>query len=310
MRVVRVVAGMVLLLVALPVMLAGIVLWTALAHRGSDGAFGAPIEPLAADGYAVVVPDVDGLLRREMPFARGGGTVLRVTARTESGPAFVGLAPANAVAGYLAGVPHTQITDVKLTRGDLPVRAAAVGGDAAPATAPTAQRFWVANSTGAAIPDTVDWVPSTVRGQHFALVVMNPDGSAPVQVTLRASATVGWLPSTTWGLLVLGGALFFGGLVVLCWPVRPVQVVYVVEPSQLPEVGAGSSVPPPPPAEPVLVLPAPAPVVKRPRPPVTLELDWPPSRPGYAFRPETSGTTASGPRAVGTEGHSHRGNGV
>src|SRR5262245_44821739 len=185
MRVLRVVGGVGLLLVALSLLLAGAVLWAVLGHRGPSGGFDAAVEMVTAPyGYAVVLPDVDGLLSREAPFVRGGDTGLRVTARTAKGPAFVGLAPADAVAGYLGNVPHTQITSVKVTRGPLPVRTVSVPGIALPATPPAAQRFWVARSAAPVGSDTVEWVPSTLRGQQFALVVMNPDGSQPVRVDL------------------------------------------------------------------------------------------------------------------------------
>ena len=49
--------------------------------------------PCRHSGHAVVVRDVDELLRAEAPFARAGQARLRLDARTPDGPAFVGLAP-------------------------------------------------------------------------------------------------------------------------------------------------------------------------------------------------------------------------
>jgi len=87
MRVLRVLLGVVAILVALPLLLGGVVLWAAMQHRADDGSFTAPLAPVHAAGYAVVVPDVDALLRREAPFVRGGQTTLRFTARAGGGPA-------------------------------------------------------------------------------------------------------------------------------------------------------------------------------------------------------------------------------
>lgn len=297
MRVVRTIVGVLVLLVALPMLLAGAGLWAALSHRDRSGAFAATVDVPAVDGYALVVADLDALLRKDAAFARGGDTGLRVTARTPDGPAFVGLAPAPAVARYLAGVAYSELTEVKLTRGRLPARLRPMPGTVAPPSTPAAQAFWL---------DTqVRWTPSAVRSQHLALVVMNPDGSAPVRMTLRAAVVPGWLPSTTWGVLVLGAMLLGLALVVLCWPERRREVVYVLESGPVAgqraiaaPVPALSSVPalsgepvlpwepvlsrePALSGEPVLSWEPYEPVLSvdpagNPRPPVTLALDWPP----------------------------------
>jgi hypothetical protein len=258
------------LLIALPLLLVGAGLWTALSHRAADGTFAARLDAVAADGYAVVIPDMDALLKRDAAFARGGRTRLTITADTPQGPAFVGLAPADAVGRYLAGVPYTQLTEVKLTHGPLPVRLVPVEGTAQPPAPPAGQPFWLATSIATAPANTIEWVPSAVRGQHLALVVMNPDGRAKVAVALRAAVTAGWLPSTTWGVLVLGAFLLVLALVVLCWPDRPREVVYVMEPSATPPTSYELPVVAKPPAD------RPAVPVGARKPPVTLRLDWPP----------------------------------
>src|SRR3954469_10226234 len=88
MRVLRTILGMLLLTIGLPALLAGAALWTALQHRDQGGAFSGELQRLSTPGYAFVVDDVDGLLRRDAPFTRIGDTQLRLTARTQDGPAF------------------------------------------------------------------------------------------------------------------------------------------------------------------------------------------------------------------------------
>ena len=171
MRVVRTILGILLLTVGLPLLLVGGGLWTAMQHRDAGGAFSGALEEITNPGHAVVVPDVDGLLRREAPFTRGDKTRLRITAETATGPAFIGIAPATAVTKYLAGVGHARVDEVKLTRGALPVRVAHVPGGAVPAGRPGAQKFWVRSGNGA-----LEWSPSAVRGQQLALIVMSVDG--------------------------------------------------------------------------------------------------------------------------------------
>ncbi|OLB65823.1 MAG: hypothetical protein AUI10_05095 [Actinobacteria bacterium 13_2_20CM_2_72_6] len=233
-RVVRVLVGVVSILVALPLLLGGVVLWAAMQHRADDGSFTAPLAPMRTTGYAVVVPDVDALLREEAPFVRGGRTTLRFTAGTSAGPAFIGLAPRAAVERYLGGVPHATVSQVRLARGGLPVTLSAVAGTARPAAAPGDQSFWLVSSASG----TLFWSPSGLRGEQLSLVVMSPTGAAPGEVRASAAMLPRWLDPTTYGLLILGTVAFLIGMVLLFWPRRHREIVYVVEPSQVPEIAA------------------------------------------------------------------------
>lgn len=241
-RVVRGVIGSLLLLVGLPLLLAGGTLWFAMQHRDSGGAYTASLAGISTEGHAVVVSDVDGLLRRDVPFARSGRTSLRVTAETATGPAFIGLAPASDVADYLAGVPYTRIQEVRLARGHLPVTTAPVAGRDVVPGLPHEQPFWAAAS-GAGV---LEWVPSEERGRQLALVIMDRSGAAPGTVDLEAELRPEWLSSATLGALVLGGVLVLVAVAALAWPSRSREVVYVVPPAQVPEVAAhlGVVVPP------------------------------------------------------------------
>ncbi|GAA4469820.1 hypothetical protein [Phytohabitans houttuyneae] len=211
MRIVRTAAGMLLLTIGLPVLLVGGALWTAMQHRDAEGAFSGRVERITTPGHAVVVPDLDALLRRDAPFARAGDTRLRVTARTEAGPALVAIAPAEEVARYLAGAAYAQVDRVSLTAGPLPVGITPVAGTAVPA----AQPAWQVSGAGG-----VGWASSEVRGQRLALVVMHPDARAGMTVDLRVEVRPGWLSTATWGLLLAGGALIVLGMATLAWPTR------------------------------------------------------------------------------------------
>lgn len=234
-RVVRASLGALLLLVGLPLLLAGALLYAAWQHQDPAGGFTAPVSTVSVYGYAVVVPDVDGLLRRELPFARSGQTTLRLSAQTASGaPAFIALAPSGQTADYLAGIPHTQVEEVRLARGPLPVTTYPVEGGWPPGGPPAEQPFWVASS----VDGTLEWRPHELRDRSLALVVMDPAGDEPLAVDLHARVTPHWLGTTTYGLLVLGTLLIVSAIAALAWPGRSRQVVYVVEPRQLPEVAA------------------------------------------------------------------------
>ncbi|GAA3450396.1 hypothetical protein [Dactylosporangium matsuzakiense] len=142
-RLVRAGVGALLLLIAVPLALAGGGLLMAMEHRADDDTFTARLERVRTDGDAVVVTDVDALLRTDAPFARGGQTTLSLSAVGSGGPLFIGLGPEAAVRRYLDGHSYARVSRVRLARGPLPVELAteaaartanqtAVTGDAAP----------------------------------------------------------------------------------------------------------------------------------------------------------------------------------
>jgi hypothetical protein len=124
---------------------------------------------------------------------------------TGSETLFVGIAPADAVAGYLDGVAHDQITDWNFFENDAEdvvyTRNEGVTDPAAPGT----EGFWVASVSGSG-EQTLDW---TIQSGEWVLVVMNADGSPGVSAEVR----LGVLAPTA--LFPIGLALLVGGLVAL-----------------------------------------------------------------------------------------------
>ncbi|NUR48143.1 MAG: hypothetical protein HOV71_08430, partial [Hamadaea sp.] len=223
MRVFRVLVGMVLLTVAAPALLAGAIAWYAMQHRDAAGEFRAGLEAVAHPGYAVVVPDVDALLRRDAPFARAGRTSMRITAFAGT-PLFVGLASPSDVAALLQSSPYTSLDGISLGRGPLDVSSRVFSGTrTTPLGQLEEQPMWLRSGLG-----SVSYEPSEWRGRAVALVVTAPDGTSLGDVSLGAAVRFGWLDSTTWGLLILGPVLLLLGFVTLAWPAR--QVVYVLAP--------------------------------------------------------------------------------
>nr|MDT0660977.1 hypothetical protein [Micromonospora sp. DSM 115978] len=246
-RFVRVATGLLLLSIGLPLLLAGVGLWQAGRHRDDGGSFAATLERIDTTGRALVVPDLDALLRREAPFARSGHTRLRITGQTTDGPAFLGLAPAVDVARYLEPAPHALIERVRITRGPLPsqVRQVAAGAPAAGAGAivpgpdalpgpgrvarPGDQFFWTGHGIG-----VLDLAVDDLGDGPVSLVVMRPDGGARLGVDLRAELRAGWLDPAVVAVVAAGAVLVILGMAGLAWPVRPREVVFVVEPNQVP----------------------------------------------------------------------------
>ncbi|MFY1598482.1 hypothetical protein [Micromonospora sp. WMMD737] len=238
MRIVRVLAAMLLLTVGITALLAGGALTLLARQADPGGAFSARFETVQTPGHAMVVRDVDELLRAEAPFTRAGQARLRLDARTPDGPAFVGLAPADEVRRWLEPVAHAEVRRVALARGPLPVRLQPAGpapsanpapsAGPTPSVAPIGQPFWVREGIGA-----LEWTPAELADRRLSLVVMRPDGRADLSLELRAGLRAGWTAPTTAGLLA-GGVLAVALALLLLRPVRPREVVFVVEPDQVP----------------------------------------------------------------------------
>jgi hypothetical protein len=167
-----------------------------LGNTNSDGRY-ALTEPLAVEvsSRAVVTDDVE-LLRGHYEcysdlapvywfFSTPDDVRVRGVA-ADSDTLFMGIAPADAVAGYLDGVDHDEITewgcfgfideieDVVYTRNE---------GTTDPA-APETEDFWVASVSGSG-GQTLDWM---IEGGEWALLIMNADGSPGVSADVRFGA--------------------------------------------------------------------------------------------------------------------------
>ncbi|WP_405094686.1 hypothetical protein [Micromonospora sp. NBC_01412] len=161
-------------------------------------------------------------------------------------------------------------------------------------------------------------IPALLAGAALGVATRRADPAGGVTarigaVDLHAELAAGWLPVAVWALIVLGGLLVVSAALLLR-PVRPREVVFVVEPDQVPvlagrlgmtsldALGARPAPAPAVPAERQLV--AVGPPTGRPRPalgpaparrPATLAdlappsrsapLAWPPLNPEATARP-------------------------
>src|SRR5262245_16025382 len=146
MRVLRVLVGVLVLLIAVPTLLVGAGAWYAMQHRDSNGDFRATLQTLTRPGYAIVVPDLDALLRRDAPFTRAGRTGLRVSVRADR-QLFLGIAAPLDVVQALGSAGYTRVDQVRLGRGPLSVHSTAVGGTGGPPSPPAGRAIWLRAGT-------------------------------------------------------------------------------------------------------------------------------------------------------------------
>ena len=170
-----------------------------LTQRDNNGYFTSSTIRVAAPGYAVTS---EALRIGNLPsFASDVVGRVRVSARSSNGQAlFVGIAPQNAVNGYLAEVARSEVTDVN----DSTVKYKQHPGGA-PAGAPARQGFWQSASSGSS-QVTTTW---KVKGGSWAIVLMNANGTPDIRAAVRVGAKTNVLLWVGLGFLVAG--LIAGG---------------------------------------------------------------------------------------------------
>lgn len=138
-----------------------------------------------------------------------GKVRIRVTPVSAGSVLFVGIARSSDVDRYLAGVNHTVISDYFGNKVD------AVGGGA-PRSAPGAQHFWIASSSGPGAR-TLKWNP---HSGSWTVVVMNADARPGIGVRADLGAR---MPAVLWiaiGLLIAGAVFLAGGGLVIAGAIR------------------------------------------------------------------------------------------
>ncbi|MEJ2854059.1 MULTISPECIES: DUF4389 domain-containing protein [unclassified Saccharothrix] len=200
-RIVAAVLGVLLLVAGAGFSATGAIgLWAHQTQRGADGMLSTPPQPLQTNGYALEMGAVD-LHRTGTGWFLGEDWLGEVGLRAGPGT-FVGIGPSDDVDRYLSTVDRDRVSSV----GERTEYDHVTGG--APATVPSAQRFWTASGTG-----SLTW---EVRPGRWTAVVMNADGTRVVDTSVTASASLPALGPVAWllvaagvVLLLLGGALLF-----------------------------------------------------------------------------------------------------
>ncbi len=203
-RMVTLVVGALVLLVAGGMLTAGVTLGVANATlRNDQGFLMSPTQDIGTGSYAVVSEPfvIEGVWSDTVPERLLGDVEVRARARNDD-EVFVGLAPAAAVDSYLAGVAHSTLTGIEDVDGTpTPVYRDSAG--AAPAVPPAESDIWAASVAGAGEQE-LRWAPTT---GDWVVVLMNTDGAAAVTADLAVGAEVPALGWVVVGLLVAGGVL-------------------------------------------------------------------------------------------------------
>ena len=191
----------------------GRALWAA-QGRDSDGFYTTGMEQLETDSHALSSPPEFSGAGPDVLYARDLLGDVRISGVSSTGsPLFIGIGPADDVAGYLDGVGYDEVRDIEVSPFAVEYDTHAGG---APTEPPAEQTFWAAsvNGTGTQTLDT------EIPAGDWSIVIMNADGSAGVSAELEVGAT---LPIITWiafGALAAGGLLLLVGIILSVWGLR------------------------------------------------------------------------------------------
>jgi hypothetical protein len=209
-RIVSVVIGAVLVLCSLGLFGGGgWALWAQTNRHGGYADLGTAT--YSVPGYALASEQI-GLHLATGTVSDLVGTVrIRVTPVSGTAPAFIGIAPADAAARYLAGVDYATVRGATSHHGTYTEHAGA-----APAVPPRQASIWTAQASGPGT-QTLTWA---VRSGDWMVIAMNADASQPVSLEVNVAATLPALPWIAAGLLI-GGIIFLtGGILLIAVPLR------------------------------------------------------------------------------------------
>lgn len=162
--------------------------------RDDDGFLMSGDQPIATQTYAVISDQMEVHTEPAPEFLPEGllGDV-KVTASSDAGPVFVGVAPSADVEAWLAGAPYAVATRLPMNGDEATYRI--VEGDGAPGD-PTRADFWVARASGAG-EQSVTW---PLEEGTWTVVIMNADSSRGVVADVAAGVTI---PGISWIVAIL-----------------------------------------------------------------------------------------------------------
>lgn len=197
-----IVAGIILMLLAAPMLMVGAVLT---AVGAGDPAIAGRLGEVRSNGAAVVSDTVD--VDTDLPVLDRFDVTVGVRA-DGADEVFIGYGPQAEVQAYLAGVPYTLVAS--LGERAIDNRDVEVPGTAVPAV-PGAQDFWVEQARGPGLQQ----IQILLRQGAYQIVAMNADGSPGIRFDVYGSTNLPFLRALGIAGLVLGALTGLLGLVLL-----------------------------------------------------------------------------------------------
>jgi hypothetical protein len=189
-------------------------LWIDQTARDSQGFLATKSTHLSTATYGI--RSESGLLRLDAPdrfISKILGQVRIQSTATGPDALFVGIANSDDVTAYLAPIEHTIASD---PAGGSAGTAYSQHDGAAPTSLPAEQTLWVASATGTG-QQSATW---EIGAGDWTVVMMNADGTRPVEGDLSVAATLPWLNTFSAWLLTTGLLFLIGGSALILLPIR------------------------------------------------------------------------------------------
>ena len=198
-RIALVVTGAVAALISTALVVGGIAALWGDSQKDSDGYLTTNSQRFEADGRALATENLDVDLGDADWLAQTNDLGrIQITAEShDSKPLFVGLARTSDVEDYLAGVPHSTVTDVDVSPFEADYERH--GGNRHPVS-PEHADIWAASSDGRG-EQSIDW---EIEDGDWSIVVMNADGSLGVDADVSAGADIPFLDELGWSAIGSG----------------------------------------------------------------------------------------------------------
>jgi Domain of unknown function (DUF4389) len=212
-RIVLVVLGSILALLAAALMVAGgALLWADRTQRDDNGFLTTPTERFESESFAITSDSID-LFEADSSgdwvLSEGVLGSVRITGEGADGnDIFIGIAETEDVDAYLDGVEHDEVRDLEFDPFSVDYRR--FPGSEPPGP-PGEQTFWAASASGA---DTQRATWEAESG-NWTIVVMNSDAAQGVAADVSAGAEANFLLWLAIGLLIAGALLLAGGVVLI-----------------------------------------------------------------------------------------------
>ena len=185
------------------------------AQKDNDGYLRTDTERFSAGTRALATHDLDVDLGDAGWIAQTDDLgKIKLSAQSRDGkPLFVGIARTTDVERYLAGVPHTTVSDVEVTPFGADYERH--GGNRHPVS-PEHAGIWQASSYGDG-KRTIEW---KIDDGDYSIVVMNADGSLGVDADVSAGANIPFLDELGWSAIGSGAFALILGLGLIALAVR------------------------------------------------------------------------------------------
>ena len=212
-RIVLVVLGSILALLAAALMVAGgALLWADRTQRDDDGFLTTPTEHFESESFAITSDSID-LFEADSSgdwvLSEGVLGSVRITGEGADGnDIFIGVAGTEDVDAYLNGVAHDEVRDLEFDPFSVDYRRFPGGEPPGP---PGEETFWAASASGAGT-QRATW---EAESGNWTIVVMNSNASQGVAADVSAGAEANFLLWLAIGLLIAGALLLAGGVVLI-----------------------------------------------------------------------------------------------